>query len=224
MAGLNENEFVDMFTRVLSNDKVIKKLQDAVCGELRKEVAQLRDIVKSKDGEISDLRKRVSDLEVKQDESEQYSRRNSLRISGVQESNSEDIVEKTLDLFNSTMDLDVSPEQIDRLHRVGKRSDEKARSILVKFATYRTRNKVMRNRTLLKNVPQPQATDQGQTRIFINEDLTKYRSNLLYQARQLKKRDKIKDCWSWDGTILVKNNAGKIIAVRTTADLQKEAA
>ena len=88
--------------------------------------------------------------------------------------------------------------------------------ILVKFATYRARDKVMRSRRALNDISQYRAEDGGtqgqvQSRIFINEDLTKLRSNLLYHAGQLKKQKKIQDCWTWDG----------VVPVRCIADLQR---
>ena len=53
--------------------------------ELRHEVAELRSIIIAKDKQISDLTKQVEALEDKTEELEQYSRRNSLRISGIPE-------------------------------------------------------------------------------------------------------------------------------------------
>ena len=41
-------------------------------------------------------------------------------------------------------------------------------------------------------------------------------------ASQTKKKVRlIQDCWSWDGTILIKNNVGRIIPVHSTEDLEK---
>ena len=225
MSGIKDDDFVQVLIRALSNETVINKLQNAVCGQLQKEVAQLRDIIKNKDETINKLEQRVTSLEYGLDEMEQYSRRNSLRISGVMETESEDVVKKAMELFNDTMGVTVEEDKIDRIHRVGKKTEDatKPRQILVKFATYQVRNKVMRKRSVLK--PDQKHTKESaappHSRIFINEDLTKMRSNLLYHARQLKKDKAILDCWSWDGTILVKNSVSKIIPVRTMSDLQK---
>ena len=118
-------------------------------------------------------------------------------------------------------ELQVSPpvtcESIDRVHRTGKRSKEKVRPILVKFTSYGVRDQVIRSRKKLK----PADSNIKQT-LFINEDLTKQRADLLYRARQLKKDKAIQDCWSWDGRILIKNNIAKIIQIRSTNDLMAE--
>ena len=72
---------------------------------LQKEVSDLREVVKNKNAEISSLKNSVSVLQLKTDELEQYSRRNTLRVSGVPESENEDIVDNMLHLFNDKMEF-----------------------------------------------------------------------------------------------------------------------
>ena len=57
--------------------------------------------------------------------------------------------------------------------------------------------------------------------LYINEDLTQFRSKLLYQARVLKKDKRIKECWSSDGTLLIKDNDGRIFTINTITDLNR---
>ena len=63
--------------------------------------------------------------------------------------------------------------------------------------------------------------DLSERHIFINDDLTRRRSHLLWKARQLKKANKISDCWSYDGKILVKDLQNKIINIANENDLEK---
>ena len=225
--GIDQDEFIKVFVNALGNSTVIQKLQNAVCGQLQTEVAYLRDIIKSKDDRISVLENKVENLENKLDDMEQYSRRNSIRISGIEETSSEDITEKVINLINNDIKVDppITTNEIDRLHRVGPTRNGSVRPVLVKFATYRTKNKVMRNRRNLK--PSSSAISKGkdsvQQKIFVNEDLTKKRVNLLWQARQLKRNGKLQDCWTWDGSVLVKNNVAKIIPVSSCAELHAAA-
>ena len=60
--------------------------------------------------------------------------------------------------------------------------------------------------------------DINQRGIFINEDLTRKRSNLLWKARQMKKEKKINDCWSYDGKVMVKTLANKIELISSAED------
>ena len=237
---MDQEDFVQAFVRALSNDAVINKLQHAVCGQLQKEVGELREILKNREKKIVDLEAKVSQLEQKQDNYEQYSRRNNIRINGIEQSDSENLDEKVLELFNDTMKVTppVTLQQIDRVHRVGPQKDGVPRSVLVKFATYRAGDSVYRRKKNLKQVNQErnqtsqeqdtqtvnqQSASRTKPKIFINEDLTKLRSNLLWAARMKKKDGKLQDCWTWDGSVLIKNNVARIIPIQTHADLENEA-
>ena len=132
----------------------------------------------------------------------------------------------------------ISADEIDRIHRVGKPDQTQRRSILIKFATYRSKKRVVVNRRYLNPLKRAER-DRAQTpgnhcsddnrrattaptdrRLYINDDLTKYRQQLLYRCRQEKKANKIADCWSTDGTILVKTINHKIAVVRNATELE----
>ena len=96
----------------------------------------------------------------------QYSRRNYLRISGVKElplESTDDIVMKMAADIGSSIEL----ADIDRCHRVGNpnKMGTRHRDIIVKFATYRSRQNFYKLRTKLK--------DSGHNGEFVNEDLTR---------------------------------------------------
>ena len=55
--------------------------------------------------------------------------------------------------------------------------------------------------------------------VYINEDLTSKRAALAYKARSLKKENKINDCWTYTGRVLVKTNAGMIKEIQSAKDL-----
>ena len=238
--GIAEEEFIKAFSAALSNEEIIRKLQNVVVSQLRKEVSELREIIKNKDKHLDELKSRVSTLEETVDNQEQYSRRNILRISGVPENDNEEVgnLILSLDLFNKKMKLDppISAQAIDRIHRTGPVQGTKPRAILVKFATYQERQRVYRGRLNLKphrrgavnsqTRTQDNSTDIEQTlpdpstrHIFINEDLTKKRATLLWRARKLKHDGRIHDCWSHDGRILIKNLVNKIIPINNENEL-----
>ena len=107
----------------------------------------------------------------------------------------------------------VQLSDIDRSHRVGNPNTprSKPRDIIVKFATYRSRQNFYKQRTRLK--------DTGHPREFVNEDLTKFRSGILYEARNLSKVEFIKGAWTSDGNILVKDKDDTIHRINGTGDL-----
>ena len=97
--------------------------------------------------------------------------------------------------------VNLVPRDIDRSHRVGKKSAT-GRSILVKFATYRARQAFLSNRKKLK-------TSVKWKDVYISEDLTKKRSEILFYARQLVKQGKLKAAFSLDGRIFIKDSDDK---------------
>ena len=154
-------------------------------GALKDEIQYLRDENASLQSDNESLRERISKVESDNESLEQYTRRNSVRISGIPEElseNTDDIVLKLAD----KLDVPMTSADIDRSHRVGKPDNQgrtaatsktRHRDIIVKFATYNARHRLYSMRKELRT------TDMN--RVFINEDLTRYRSKLLFDARSL---------------------------------------
>lgn len=195
-------EIVTMVNSIVQG--VLKGLQDQVTC-LQKANLDLQNENKS-------LKSRVTTLESQIDQAEQYSRRNCLRISGIQESNNENTDEIVLKM-SSDIGSGIQLPDIDRCHRIGNpnRNRTKPRDIIVKFSTYRARSDFYKKRTSLK--------DRGYLRVFVNEDLTRRRSGHLYQARALVKSGHLKGAWSSDGTILIKSNDDSVRRVTSLTDL-----
>ena len=96
-----------------------------------------------------ELEKRVVVLERDTDALEQYSRRNSVRVSGIPEQNNE-ITDDVILKLAEDMNVQISRADTDRSHRVGRLEDTRRthsevrtrirhRVIIVKFATYNAR-------------------------------------------------------------------------------------
>ena len=191
--GMNQDDFIKAFKLALSDDSVIEKFDEKLMGPLRfeinnlrdsnnqlkdqiakfssdnvqlkKEVSVLREIVKSKDQTINSLANRIENIESTLDEHEQYSRRNTLRISGIPEAEDEYLQGKVLHLFNHRLKLNppMMPDHIDRMHRVGRDGSNKPRTVMVKFGTYGARHAVYSNRKKFKinDQQQDQNTDES---------------------------------------------------------------
>lgn len=172
----------------------------------------MQKLISEKDKRITDLEKQVDHLNDKIDDLEQYSRRTSIRISGVPEEVNEDTMKITQDIILATKIDGNIP--INRVHRVGRprASGEEPRPILCQLVTYGAKYDLMKARKTLKT------TKPG---IFINEDLTRARASLLYKARQLKKKKMVRDAWSFDGKIAIKTLENVITPIRCNADLAR---
>lgn len=164
--------------------------------------------------ENKELKTRVADLEAKVDAAEQYSRRNCLRVAGVPEPTNGQTENTDEYIVNLTRDLGVEVElnDIERSHRIGKpRALGRPRDIIVKFVSYRIRRKVYGVRT--------QTKVKGFMGVYINEDLTKPRSQLLRKARNMVKNRNLVSAWSSDGTILVRDQKDTIHRIQCENDL-----
>ena len=58
----------------------------------------------------------------------------------------------------------------------------------------------------------------GYKDVYINEDLTKSRSQVFFQARKLQKDGHVKSTWTSDGVILIKANDDRITRFETLKD------
>ena len=267
--GMDEEAFMTAFEKVLNNDRLMNKLSKVVSKELKAdfeslktEISNLKDTIRDKDTKITNLEtvvtekeERIKSLEKKHsqyendiDSVEQYTRRNSIRVAGLPEVAHEDPENVVFTLFNDTMGMAIDgavlPEDLDRVHRVGKPEAGKDRQMLVKFATYRARRRVFsakrrlnprhRDWTMLRPELQPETevvesnggagADQRRehSKVYITEDLTRSRANLLFQARKAKRDSgRITGCWSHDGQVLVKDLANKVIPINSVLELTK---
>lgn len=198
----------DILSKIMGDLKVM--IKSAVSEVIDEKLDQLRLDNNRLEEENKKLRDRVEKLELAMDESEQYSRRNSLRLSNIAETpdeNTDQLVHRVAEIIGANL----SPGDIDRSHRVGKRGGKPHRDIIVKLSTYRARERLFKNRSKLKN------SELNGT--FINEDLTKPRSELLYQARLRVKSKLLLGAWSSDGRILVKGRDGKISRISSLVHL-----
>ena len=135
-----------------------------------------------------------------------------MRVFGLTEDISGELDDKVLTLVNNHLKVQpqLAPEDLEVVHRVGKapestetssdasqeRTPSKPRPILVKFASRRTKIRVMKmKRTLKDNLL---TKDDGSViPVYIANDLTKHRAGLAFRARQLKRSGGISDTWTF---------------------------
>ena len=148
----------------LSEPDVVKKLNrdtinyDRISKEVSKQVQTLVqpliDSIKQKDAEIAALNDKCDELQERCDDLEQYSRKNSIRISGIPETQDENPFKIVMEVCNKKLNLK-SPLQLSEIsncHRVGQRkADGSHRQILVKFMNYQIRKRVFGAKSELKH-------------------------------------------------------------------------
>ena len=106
--------------------------------------------------------------------------------------------------------VQIAPENIEISHRLHRKKGIKP--IIAKFPNHKDKAKLYKARIQLKNLtlsalfPNYSATGLAGQRIFINENLTSYRSDMMKLAIEKRKDGKILSTWSLDGKIFIKTS------------------
>ena len=182
------------FEELLKSIPKQKSVTTEVMIKLFRGIGQI--IVNQKDAEIAALEQKIDILEDKVDALEQMSRQNSVRINGVPESGQREDMEKiVVKMAKEKLGNNITEADIVVAHRLGKPQADKPRVIIARFVNHETKTALLKNGKKLKNTP-----------MSINEDLTKVRSKLAFEARVLQRNGKIQQTWTRDGTIYIKIN------------------
>ncbi len=158
-------------------------------------IEQLQEDVNSMEQKM-EIKVDRQNVELKLDELQQHTKLNNLRIFGLNEEEDEDVTNQVIDFAKKKMRLEIRPDEIEA-RRMGpiQPTNPKPRDILIRFDNQSLRNTMYRKKKLLR--------DQNQ-QVYINEDLTMKRSFLFYQARKLRKQQRLFGVWTQAGNILVK--------------------
>lgn len=189
---------------VMDNLKIqITSLLSDLIKPLKEDLQQTKQALKEKITENEKLKSDISELKLAVDEQEQYSRRSCLRINGVigdEGDPAENVESKILNLAQAHH-IDVTSNDIDVAHRLGKPRPGYTRAVLVKFTNLKARHRVMAAKKTLGPV-------------YINEDLTRFRQSLHYHARQLAREKKIERTWIAGGKVLCSVSSGTSGGIR----------
>ncbi|XP_047518998.1 uncharacterized protein LOC125058903 [Pieris napi] len=140
-----------------------------------------------------------------QDEQEMRSRRNCLLLHGVNEAKDENQGSIANMISILLKCPNVTEQCLSRCHRVGLRSNDKPRPILIKFREHADKLRIWAAKTNLKG-----------TGITLSEFLTKSRHSLFMEAR---KRFGVSICWTRDGRVQVIGADGKLCRISSLKEL-----
>lgn len=201
-------------------DTLISKVKDSLIEEITTVITQkVTDNIKERmefdlaerDDRIEKLEKEIDRMKEKQDEAEQYSRRNCLIIHGIAEKDEERTDTLVRKLCSEKLDVKLEENDIDRSHRLGAKKG-KVRGIIVKFTNYAVRDRIYQSRKKLRNL--------DGTPIFIQESLTKMRGDLFWEIKS-KHKHIVKHIWTQDGRIHVRTQDDRRITFVSNSDLKK---
>ena len=193
------------------------------------EIEPLKTEIATANKSIAELQQKVKDLTKQNDDLEQYSRKSCLRLTGIKEMANENVNQVVLDLANR-VGADINQSDIVAAHRLGgdntsgaegtsttggagprnMANRQKCRDIIVKFANYDARYRLLKGRAKLR---------EERATIFINEELTRTRRVLAFESRQLKKNNLIKKTWVYKGNVYIVDKTDQKLCVGCLEDL-----
>lgn len=209
---------------LLGETSAIKDQQSQLL-ELLAEMKQLRIQNVEKDKKITDLEKRVEDLE-------QYSRMNDVVITGLKikprsyakavsgsaEAEPDELEvssteQQVADFFDSkgiTLDLD----DIEACHPLPKRKDSDQPIVIMRFINRKNKIALLKQGRKLKG-----------SNVYLNDHLTRKNAEIARKARFLRKHNKIQSTWVSNCKVFIKLNGApeqaKVLVVRSLEDLNR---
>lgn len=159
--------------------------------QLAKDFQQFKSVMRAA---VNLLRAQIAHLSSLTDEMESRSRRKFLMFRGVKETAGENTGDIVCDIINSKLKLPLTTKDIQFSFRLGTKTSDRPRPVLVKFASRDSRNEVWHSKKGLKD-----------TTISLAEFLTPIRRRIFSEGRRLYG---IRRCWSQDGVIFVKLDDG----------------
>lgn len=176
-------------------DALMCSFRDQLLSEIKDELNTMIMVETEKlKSEINDLKKENQTLKVTMkatnaslDDLDQYGRRMCLEIANIPGDTgnpAEDVEQKVLHL-TQTHNVDLTSSDIDRCHRLGRYQPSASvnRRIIIRFTNSKARQRIYDCRRSLGDG------------IFVQEHLTKFRSQLAYEARQLVRAKTLAKTW-----------------------------
>ncbi|CAC5426786.1 HSPA4 [Mytilus coruscus] len=191
-----DQKLITLFDRTKTENEVLMKK----IGEKESKIVSYEKVQGELVSKNSELQDDLTELYYQVEELEQYGRRTSLRFHNVpmQYSDLQKTDQKVLDIVNNKLNLQVvSPltaDDINRSHIIGPIREGKGQ-IICRFRNWKIKNIVYSSKKRLKN---------NFERIFITEDLTKTRQNLVKRLNARKKAKEIHSFWTFDGRTYAK--------------------
>ena len=173
--------------------------------DLRAEGIKTKAVIEELREQINNLNGKVKYMDAKHDDLEQEARSSSIIMMNEWiEQPTESTMSLAKGYIQEALHIDVHDNDIIKCFRIGRKNrldrEKKPRPILVKFSSVSLKTEVLLARRRIRKF----TSDRYPTPIFINEDLTPTRHDMYTKCRELKKANKIKDCWTQNGRIFLK--------------------
>ena len=154
---------------------------------------------------------------------EQYGPRLNLEFEGIPEQKEENVTNIVIDIAKN-LNADASFSDISIAHRLPPKwhdkSDGSSRppTIIAQFTNKRIRNAIYLRKKEAQNIKDFLVPEM--TKLFVNENLTRYRKKLFRSTKRAAKANNYKFFWAVNGKILVKkDDNAPVIAIQSESDI-----
>lgn len=200
---LNENQELRKDIESLKESIQFSDEQVAIVKKENEELVQKNNVLESK---VYDLEQRVRNLEFDHDTLEQYTRKFNVEVHGIPECEGENLADIIIKI-GQKISVDITSQDIDIVHRLRKKTPT-TKPIIVRFTSYRKKREFYQARFNLKTTKISEIIESVQheveAKIYINENLTQRRQELLAKARKMRKAKKLVRVWTADGKLFVR--------------------
>ncbi|KAG8275487.1 hypothetical protein J6590_084967 [Homalodisca vitripennis] len=132
------------------------------------------------------LKSELDACKLRLEDLEQYSRNKNLQIEGIPEQDNErmaDIVGKISETINEEIDFD---RDLQAIHRIPTKRAKGPNPIIIQFSNRKKRYSVLKKSKTAKLTSTIFSPNVPSVSVYVNEHLTQFNKNLLFQAKKLK--------------------------------------
>lgn len=226
-----KNELAELKDSLSFNEKELQEIKVSLNkatttnASLQKELNKTKENLEATKQQLGKEREETQRVWSAYDDLEQYTRKNSLEIHGLPEHVYTD-TESAVIKIASALDVTIRPDDIEISHKLKGR--EGKRPIIIKFCSHKTKSKLYKERIRLRNIKVSDifpsfssAAESNQDRIYINENLTQHRRDIVKEANQRKRNKHLSSVWTLDGKIYVKSSSdGERFRIFSFEDLE----
>lgn len=208
---LDPANFVEVLNLALEHDTIANKMTSLFKPLLEKRDQEI-DMIKA---DLICERQKNAELTARVCELEQYTRTDSIIISGIPETTEEtnpQCEQKVIEIIKS-IGVDITSSDISISHRL-RPQKRGPRNVIVKLVTHKMKIAIMVNKKKLQS-------SRSSKPIYINEALSPMRSKLFFDVRNAIKEKKLdRNVWTKEGKILIRNRENtKTVQIHELADL-----
>ena len=160
---------------------------------LKKKVETLEEENSNLKQAVVELRNAQTDLKIRMNDAAQHSRKDNVRILGLQETPKEDTRAAVCQMIHRKLNLEIKPSDIAACHRLPSAIIDKPKPIIVRFKDRYSKEKVTRERKQLKG-----------SGVTITDDITQDNLKLMNRA---KLSGKFESVWYFNGKVKAVRNS-----------------